>query len=97
MRRNFTFWRNYLANLGNNIALYLGAFMCCTIVLIIPGIIFLLYWAVTQNNDKTQYVEHHHHYDMTENKTINVDARDGRHTLKHTEKYENFQGYIDLK
>ena len=86
-----------MANLGNNIALYLGAFMCCTIVLIIPGIIFLLFWAVTRNDDKdeTQYVEHHHHYE--ENKIINVDARDGRHTLKHTEKYENFQGYIDLK
>jgi hypothetical protein len=97
MRRNFTFWRNYLANLGSNIALYLGAFMCCTIVLIIPGIIFLLYWAVTQNNgeDKTQYVEHHHHYE--ENKIINVDARDGRHSFKHTEKHENFQGYLDLK
>ena len=69
----------------------------CLQILLIPGAIFLLYWAVTQNNDKTQYVEHHHHYDMTENKTINVDARDGRHTLKHTEKYENFQGYLDLK
>ena len=97
MRKNSISWRIYMANAGSNIALYLGAFMCCTIVLIIPGIIFLLYWAVTQNNDKTQYVEHHHHYDMTENKTINVDARDGRHTFKHTEKHENFQGYLDLK
>ena len=97
MRKSSTFWRNYLANLGNNIALYLGAFMCCTIVLIIPGIIFLLFWAVTRNDDKdeTQYVEHHHHYE--ENKIINGDARDGRHTFKHTEKHENFQGYLDLK
>ena len=86
-----------MANLGNNIALYLGGFMCCTIVLIIPGIIFLLFWAVTRNDDKdeTQYVEHHHHYE--ENKIINVDARDGSHSFKHTEKHENFQGYLDLK
>ena len=84
-----------MGNLGSNIALYVGVFMCCTIVLIIPGAIFLLYWAVTQNNDKTQYVEHHHHYE--ENKTINVDARDGRHTFKHTSKNDNFQGYLDIK
>ena len=81
--------------MGNDLALYVGVFMCCTIVLIIPGAIFLLYWAVTQNNDKTQYVEHHHHYE--ENKTINVNARDGRHTFKHTDKHENFQGYLELK
>ena len=81
--------------MGNDLALYVGVFMCCTIVLIIPGAIFLLYWAVTQNNDKTQYVEHHHHYE--ENKTINVDARDGRHTFKHTSKNDNFQGYLELK
>ena len=81
-----------MANAGSNIALYLGAFMCCTIVLIIPGIIFLLYWAVTQNNDKTQYVEHHHHYDMTENKTVNVDARDGRHTLSIQRNMRIFRG-----
>ena len=60
-------------------------------------IIFLLFWAVTRNDDKdeTQYVEHHHHYE--ENKTIDVDARDGRHTFKHTSKNDNFQGYLDLK
>ena len=86
-----------MANLGNNIALYLGAFMCCTVILIIPGIIFLLFWAVTRNDDKdeTQYVEHNHYYE--ENKIINVDARDGRHTFKHTNRHENFQGYLDLK
>jgi hypothetical protein len=97
MRRNSISWRIYMANLGNNIALYLGAFMCCTIILIIPGIIFLLFWAVTKNDDKdeTQYVEHHHHYE--ENKIINVDARDGRHTFKHTSKHDNFQGYLELK
>ena len=97
MRKNSISWRIYMANLGNNIALYLGAFMCATIILIIPGIIFLLYWAVTRNDgeDKTQYIEHHHHYE--ENKTINVDARDGRHTFKHTSKNDNFQGYLELK
>ena len=94
MRKSYISWRIYM---GKDLALYLGAFMCCTIVLIIPGIIFLLFWAVTKNDDKdeTQYVEHHHHYE--ENKIINVDARDGRHTFKHTEKHENFQGYLDLK
>ena len=83
--------------MGKDLALYLGAFMCATIILIIPGIIFLLFWAVTRNDDKdeTQYVEHHHHYE--ENKIINVDARDGRHTFKHTDKHENFQGYLDIK
>jgi len=90
--------------MGKDLALYLGAFMCATIILIIPGVIFLLYWAVTRNDgeDKTQYVEHHHHYE--ENKTINVDAREfvvsemtGRHTFKHTSKNDNFQGYLELK
>ena len=83
--------------MGKDLLLYAGAFCVCTMVLIIPGIIFLLYWAVTRNDDKdsTQYVEHHHHYE--ENKIINVDARDGRHTFKHTNRHENFQGYLDLK
>ena len=80
-------------------ALYIGAFMCCTGFLLIPGAIFIIYWAVARNddNDDTSYVEHHHHYDITDNKTINVDARDGRHSFKHTEKNDNFQGYLDLK
>ena len=82
--------------MGNDLALYVGVFMCCTIVLIIPGAIFLLYWAVTRNDgeDKTQYIEHHHHYDMRENKTINIDFDSGG---KHTNKHENFQGYLELK
>ena len=92
MKKSYTFWRIYL---GKDLLLYVGAFMVCTGILIIPGAIFLLYWAVTRNDDKTQYVEHHHHYE--ENKTINVDARDGRHTFKHTSKNDDFQGYLDLK
>jgi len=86
-----------MANLGNNIALYLGAFMCCTGFLLIPGAILIIYWFATKDDDKdkTQYVEHHHHYE--ENKIINVDARDGRHTFKHTSKNDNFQGYLELK
>ena len=97
MRRNCTSWRIYLANLGSNIALYLGAFMCCTGILLIPGAIFIIYWFATKDDDKdnTQYVEHHHHYE--ENKIINVDARDGKHSFKHTNKSDNFQGYLDLK
>ena len=80
-------------------ALYIGAFMCCTGFLLIPGAIFIIYWAVARNddNDDTSYVEHHHHYDITDNKTINVDARDGRHTFKHTSKNDNFQGHLELK
>ena len=95
MRRNSTFWRSYLANLGSNIALYLGAFMCCTIVLIIPGIIFLLYWAVTRNDDKdnTQYVEHHHHYQ--DNKTLNINAPSGTTTFKSTKNSDKFMGYLN--
>ena len=97
MRRNCTSWRIYLANAGSNIALYLGAFMCCTGILLIPGAIFIIYWFATKDDDKdnTQYVEHHHHYE--ENKIINVDARDGKHSFKHTNKSDNFQGYLDLK
>ena len=86
-----------MANLGSNIALYLGAFMCCTGILLIPGAIFIIYWFATKDDDKdnTQYVEHHHHYE--ENKIINVVARDGKHSFKHTNKSDNFQGYLDLK
>ena len=86
-----------MANAGSNIALYLGAFMCCTGILLIPGAIFIIYWFATKDDDKdnTQYVEHHHHYE--ENKIINVDARDGKHSFKHTNKSDNFQGYLDLK
>ena len=86
-----------MANLGSNLALYLGAFMCCTGYRLIPGAIFIIYWFATKDDDKdkTQYVEHHHHYE--ENKIINVDARDGIHTFKHTSKNDNFQGYLDLK
>ena len=96
MRKNSTFWRNYLASIW---ALYIGAFMCCTGFLLIPGAIFIIYWFATKDDDRddTSYVEHHHHYDITDNKTINVDARDGRHSFKHTEKHDNFQGYLDLK
>ena len=97
MRKNSISWRIYMANAGSNIALYLGAFMCCTGILLIPGAIFFIYWFATKDDDKdnTQYVEHHHHYE--ENKIINVDARDGKHSFKHTNKSDNFQGYLDLK
>jgi len=44
-----------------NISLYIGAFMCCTVVLLIPGIIFIAFWAISRvTEEKT--VEHIHHY-----------------------------------
>ena len=81
--------------MGKDLLLYAGAFCVCTIVLIIPGIIFLLYWAVTRNDDKdnTQYVEHHHHYQ--DNKTLNINAPNGTTTFKHTKNSDKFKGYLN--
>ena len=64
-------------------------------VLLIPGIIFLLYWAVTRNDDKdnTQYVEHHHHYQ--DNKTLNINAPSGTTTFKSTKNSDKFMGYLN--
>jgi hypothetical protein len=76
--------------MGKDLALYLGAFMVCTVILIIPGVIFLLFWAVTRNDDKEQYVEHHHHYNNR--KTLNIHAPNGVHTM---EEQRKFDGYID--
>ena len=56
--------------MGKDLALYLGAFMVCTVILIIPGVIFLLFWAVTRNDGAEQHVEHHHHYNNR--KTLNI-------------------------
>ena len=83
-----------MANLGSNIALYLGAFMCCTGFLLIPGAIFIIYWFATKNDDKddTQYVEHHHHYQ--DNKTLNINAPNGTTTFKHTKNSDKFMGYL---
>ncbi len=80
--------------MGKDLMLYVGAFCVCTGVLLIPGIVFLLYWAVTRNDDKdqTQYVEHHHHYQ--DNKTLNINAPNGTTTFKHTRDSNKFMGYL---
>tara|TARA_Y100001951_G_C11220443_1_gene228420 strand:+ start:87 stop:332 length:246 start_codon:yes stop_codon:yes gene_type:complete len=79
--------------MGKDLALYVGAFMVCTMILIIPGIIFLLYWAVTRNDDQVQYVEHHHHYE--DNRSVNIQTPEGSASFKYNEKNNNFQGYLN--
>ena len=80
--------------MGKDLLLYVGAFMVCTGFLLIPGAVFILYWAVTRNDDKdnTQYVEHHHHYE--DNRSVNIQTPEGSASFKYNEKNNNFQGYL---
>ena len=81
--------------MGKDLALYLGAFMVCTVILIIPGVIFLLFWAVTRNDGAEQHVEHHHHYNNR--KTLNIHAPNGVHTMEEQRKFDCYIDNIDMK
>lgn len=77
-----------------NLSLYIGAFMCCTVVLLIPGIIFIAFWAISRlTEEKT--VNHIHHQQEQESK-VDIFLRENPQIYDARSNYMNnkFEGNI---